>query len=202
MNYLADTIDAKTTGLLVFDLYESARETIEKRGILDPVLRLLAGCREHDVPVFFTRPVHRADGLDLAQTIPDMDRDHRHYDADRPYPRTPHVVAGSPETLPLREFNAGPDDYDITKHRWSAFHATALDMSLRSRGINTLLVVGGTTHIGVASSVYSARDLDYQVIVVRDGCHGTPAELSSLLDDIFPQICHVRTVDEVLAKLK
>ena len=113
----------------------------------------------------------------------------------------PHVAAGSPETFPLAEFNVSPSDYIITKHRWSAFHATSLDLSLRTRGIDTLLIIGGTTHIGVASSVYSARDLDYQVIVLRDGCHGTPAELASLLDDIFPQICHVRTIDEVLSSL-
>ncbi|HUY07637.1 MAG TPA: isochorismatase family cysteine hydrolase [Acidimicrobiales bacterium] len=192
------SIDVKTTGLLVFDLYESARESIESRGILEPVLRLIAGCRERDVPIFFTRPVHRADGSDLAQTLPDMDRDHRYYGSDLPYSRLPHVAADSPGSMPLREFNIGPDDYDIAKHRWSAFYGTALDLSLRTRNIDTILVVGGTTHIGVASSVYSARDLDYQIVVVRDGCHGTPGELASLLDDIFPQICHVRTVDEVL----
>lgn len=191
-------IDVKTTGLLVFDLYESARESIESRGILGPVLRLVSGCRERDVPIFFTRPVHRADGSDLAQTVSDMDREHRYYGSDFPYPRLPHVEANSPDSMPLHEFNMGPADYDITKHRWSAFHGTALDLSLRARNIDTILVVGGTTHIGVASSVYSARDLDYQIIVARDGCHGTPSELTSLLDDIFPQICHVRTVDEVL----
>jgi nicotinamidase-related amidase len=196
-----DVIDAKTTGLLVFDLYEAARETIEKRGILGPVLRLLEGCRQRGVPIFFTRPVHRSDGLDLAQTIPDMNRDHERYGPDRPLPAVPHVAAGSPGTMPLREFNVGPDDYDITKHRWSAFHGTALDLSLRTRAIKTLLIVGGTTHIGVASSVYAARDLDYQVVVVRDACHGTAVELASLLDDIFPQIGHVRTVDEVLRNL-
>ena len=195
-------IDVRSTGLLVFDLYETARESIERRGILEPVLRLVAGCRERGVPIFFTRPAHRADGSDLAQTIPDMDRDHRYYGGDFPYPRLPHVSADSPDSMPLREFKLGPADYVITKHRWSAFHGTALDLSLRSRKINTILVVGGTTHIGVASSVYSARDLDYQIVVVRDGCHGTPNELASLLDDIFPQICHVRTVDEVLESLQ
>ena len=201
MEHLGDSIDPKSTGLLVFDLYEAAREAIEARGILEPVTRLIKGCRAREIPVFFTRPVHRGDGLDLAQTIPDMDRDHEPFGPGHPYPRVPHVVAGSPETFPLREFEFGPGDYDITKHRWSAFHATALDLSLRARNIRTLLVVGGTTHVGVASTVYAARDLDYQVIVVRDGCHGTPTELASLLDDIFPQICHVRTVDEVLALL-
>jgi nicotinamidase-related amidase len=116
--------------------------------------------------------------------------------------RTPAVgIANTPETMPLKELNASPADYDITKHRWSAFFATALDLSLRTAGVENLLVVGGTTHIGVASTVYSARDLDYQVYVVRDGCHGTPAELASLLDDIFPQVCHVRTADEIIAAL-
>ena len=202
MDSLPLAIDVKSTGLLVFDLYESARESIESRGILEPVLRLIAGCRARDVPIFFTRPAHRADGSDLARTVPDMDRDHRYYGSDLQYPRLPHLEVDSPDSMPLREFNLGPADYDITKHRWSAFHGTALDLSLRSRRIDTILVVGGTTHIGVASSVYSARDLDYQIVVVRDGCHGTPSELSSLLDDIFPQICHVRTVDQVLESLR
>ncbi len=103
--------------------------------------------------------------------------------------------------LPLREFNITPADYDIPKHRWSAFFGTALDLSLRTRGIENLLIVGGTTHIGIASTVYTARDLDYQIVVVRDGCHGEAAELASLLDDIFPQVCHVRTADEVIAML-
>ncbi len=200
MSFEELTLEPKRTGLLVFDLLEGARAKIEARGILEPVLRLVEGCRGVGVPIFFTRPMHRPDAADFARSMPDMNRQHVPYDAEHPHASGPGSnSAGSPLALPLAEFKVTEADYDITKHRWSAFFGTALDLSLKSRGIDTLLVVGGTTHIGVASSVYSARDLDYQVVVVRDGCHGETEELQCLLDFIFPQVCRVRTVDEVLA---
>jgi nicotinamidase-related amidase len=196
----SETIPIASTGLVVFDLYEGARHTIVERGMnLEPSIVLVNRCRELGIPIFFTRPVHRADGRDLARAHPDMDRQHRRYGDGHPHPSLPAAPAGSADTFPLREFNAGPGDYDITKHRWSAFHATALDLSLRRVGVDTLVLIGGTTHIGVASTLYSARDLDYEVYVVRDCCHGPESELASLLDDIFPQICHVRTSKEVIA---
>lgn len=191
-------LNLNSAGLVVFDLYEAARSSIERRGVLEPVAQLVSTCRKAGLPVFFTRPVHRADGRDLARTLPDMDRDHRKYGSEHPHPVLPHVPAGDPGTFPLVEFGFTELDVDITKHRWSAFFQTSLDLTLRSLKIDTLLIVGGTTHIGVASTIYAARDLDYQVVVVRDGCHGTSPELECLLDNIFPQICHVRTLQEVL----
>lgn len=201
---MTDQIVSSRTGLLIFDLYEGARPTVVARGMsLKPTLRLMAHCHSVGVPRFFTRPVHRPDGKDFARTIPDMDRDHQPYGPDHSYRTYPGgATAGSPESIPLKEFNVGPEDYDITKHRWSAFHGTGLDLSLRTAHIDTLLIIGGTTHIGVASTVYAGRDLDYQLVVVRDCCHGTPVELASLLDDIFPQVCHVRTVDQIIAVLR
>ena len=199
----SETIPIASTGLVVFDLYEGARHTIKERGMsLEASVALVDQCRDLGIPIFFTRPVHRADGRDLARTLPDMDRQHRRYGDSYPHAAVPTAPAGSDDTFPLREFNAGPSDYDITKHRWSAFHATALDLSLRLAGVDTILLIGGTTHVGVASTLYSARDLDYQVYVVRDCCHGPEAELASLLDDIFPQICHVRTSEEIITALQ
>lgn len=197
-----DTINKSKTGLVVFDLLESARQNIVNRGIFEPAVNMVSNCRSLGIPVFFTRPLHRPDGADLARTQTDMDRDHRRYGPDYPRRTTPSAGgAGSPLTLPLAEFNMGPGDYDITKHRWSAFFGTALDLSLRTRGIDTILIMGGTTHIGVASTVYAARDLDYQIYVISDACHGTAKELSSLLEDIFPQVGHVRTSEEILSMI-
>jgi len=199
----SESIPIASTGLVVFDLYEGARDSIVERGMsLQPSIALVERCRDLKIPIFFTRPVHRTDGHDLARTQPDMDRQHRRYGDDHPHSMVPSASAGSPDTFPLREFNAGPDDYDITKHRWSAFHGTSLDLSLRTAGVDTILLIGGTTHIGVAATLYSARDLDYQIYVVQDCCHGPKGELASLIDDIFPQICHVRTSKEVIAALR
>lgn len=94
-----------------------------------------------------------------------------------------------------------PGDVDIPKHRWSAFHGTALDLTLRVQNIDTVMIIGGSTHVGVASTVYAGRDLDYQMIVVRDACTGLKEQHDYCCDHIFPRMVRVRTVDEIAAMI-
>lgn len=103
---------------------------------------------------------------------------------------------------PLPELNPRPEDYDVPKHRWSAFHGTHLEVSLRSRDADTVLVVGGSTHVGVASTVYAARDMDFQVVVVSDGLTGQQPQRDFFVENVFPRVCRVRTVDQVLMMLQ
>ena len=90
---------------------------------------------------------------------------------------------------------------DVPKHRVSAFHGTHLEVQLTARGIDTVIVVGGSTHVGVASTVYDARDRDLQVVVVRDGLTGRQPQRDFFAEDVFPRLCRVRTVAQVLEAL-
>ena len=72
----------------------------------------------------------------------------------------------------LAEIAPQPGDYDVPKHRWSAFHGTHLELSLRSRDIDTILLVGGSVHVGIAATAYDARDKDFQITIVPECCHG------------------------------
>ncbi len=196
-----DVLDARRTALVVFDLLECYREAAERAGVIEPVRRLVDGCRERGAPVAWARADHRADGLDFARTLTDVDNRHRPWGPDNPRPSKPPHGSGSPMYRTLRELGQRDDDYDVPKHRFSAFHGTHLDTSLRCRGIDTILVVGGSTHVGVASTVYAARDMDYQVVVVRDGLTGQQPQRDFFAEHVFPRICRVRTVDEALAAL-
>ncbi len=186
-------------------MLEAYRPAIEEAGTLAPVQRLLAGARRAEVPVFWARADHRADhradGADFARTLTDTDQRLRPWTADAPQPTRPPHAAGSPALQVLAELGRRPEDYDVPKHRWSAFLGTHLELSLRSRGADTVLLVGGSTHVGIAATAYAARDLDLQVVVVRDGCHGFREQRQFFLDRVFPRMCRVRTVDEVLAAL-
>lgn len=196
-----DSLDPRRTALLVFDLLECYREAAERAGVLRPVRRLVGLCRDLGVPIAWTRADHRGDGLDLARTLTDADRRHNPWGPHNPRPTTPPHGSGSPMYRTLPELGQQESDYDVPKHRWSAFHGTHLDTSLRCRGIDALLVVGGSTHVGVASTVYAARDLDYQVVVVRDGLTGQQPQRDFFVDHVFPRVCRVRTADEVHAML-
>jgi nicotinamidase-related amidase len=198
---MADDYDPGRTGLVVFDMLEAYRDRIEAAGSIGPTQKLIAGCRARGVAIFYARADHRADGADFARTAADTDSHFRPWGPDNPMPDRPAHGAGSPEMAVLREIAPRPGDYDVPKHRWSAFHGTHLELSLRSRGIDTILLVGGSVHVGVASTAFSARDKDFQVTVVRDCCHGFTEQREFFMDKVFPRMCKVRTLDEVLAAL-
>jgi nicotinamidase-related amidase len=196
------TLDRTRVGVVVFDMLEAYRPAIEQAGSLAPVQRLVAGARAAGVPVFWARADHRSDGADFAKTLTDTDQQLRPWTPDNPQPTRPPHASGSPGLQVLAELGRQPGDYDVPKHRWSAFFGTHLELSLRSLGIDTILLVGGSTHVGIASTAYDARDLDFQVVVVRDGCHGFAEQRSFFLDRVFPRMCRVRTLDEVLTAIE
>lgn len=63
-----------------------------------------------------------------------------------------------------------PGDVVIQKVRYSALYGTALEVELRSRAIETIVVAGVTTSMCVDTTVRDLGQRDYDVRVVRDAC--------------------------------
>jgi nicotinamidase-related amidase len=194
-------LDPSRTGLVVFDMLEAYRAAIEDAGAVEPAQRLIAACRGVGVPVFYARADHRADGADFARTATDTDPRFRPWGPDNPVPMKPAHASGTPGLAVLREIAPQPGDYDVPKHRWSAFFGTHLELSLRSRDIDTILLLGGSVHVGIASTAFTARDMDFQVTVVSDCCHGFPEQRQFFMTKVFPRMCRVSTVDDVVGAL-
>jgi nicotinamidase-related amidase len=199
---MTESLLAARTALIVFDMLECYRVAVEQAGTLHPVRGLVEACRTRGAAIAWARADHRADGLDLARTHSDVDNRHRPWGPDNPRPTRPPHGSGSPLYRSLPELGQRDEDYDVPKHRWSAFHGTHLNTSLRCREIDTILLVGGSTHVGIASTAYAARDMDYQVIVVRDGVHGRQPQRDFYVEHVFPRLCRVRTVDQVISALE
>jgi ureidoacrylate peracid hydrolase len=75
-----------------------------------------------------------------------------------------------------------PKDGDavITKHRYSAFVGTELDVVLRNRQITTLIITGGGTGACVESTVRHGLCLDYDIVVAPDCCGATKVDDHSI----------------------
>ena len=190
-----EQLDPERTGMVVFDMLEGYRDRIDEAGALEPVKRLVARCRSLGVPIFFARADHRPDGADLNRTLTDTDSSFRPWADGEEQPSRPSLRAD--EMKVLRELGPLEGDYEVPKHRWSAFHGTHLELSLRSRGIDTILLVGGSTHVGIAATAFAARDKDFHVVIVADGCFGYQEQKRYFLDKVFPRMSRVRTVAEV-----
>lgn len=93
-------------------------------------------------------------------------------------------------------------DIEVTKRQWGAFYGTDLELQLRRRGIDTIVLCGISTNIGVESTARNAWELGFSLVIVEDACSAGSAEqhLGSMTH-IFPRISRVRRTQEILAAL-
>jgi nicotinamidase-related amidase len=99
----------------------------------------------------------------------------------------------------------GPDPGDVvvTKHRVSAFAGTDLEMLLRAREIETIILFGIATSGVVLSTLLHACDCDYKLVVLADCCADLDALLhEALLTRLFPLRGEVLTAGEFVTALE
>jgi nicotinamidase-related amidase len=174
----------------------------EAAQVVPQLVRLNTACRRAGIAIFYGQTDHRADRRDFASTIVDLGYDGRPGEAPR-RSTPPKVASGSVDAEVIAEIAPRPEDYVIKKHRWSTFFQTHLELSLRTAGVDTIMIAGGATHIGVASTAYSARDRDFNLIILRDACNaGRPGVNEFFMDQIFPVFARVLTVDQALALIE
>lgn len=90
----------------------------------------------------------------------------------------------------------------VTKRQWGAFYGTDLDLQLRRRGIDTIILCGISTSIGVDTTAREAYQLGYNQIFVEDAMTAsTREEHDYVCKYIFPKIGQVRTLKEIIDNL-
>lgn len=121
-----------------------------------------------------------------------------------------------PETdlnMPSPSFQEGWDDFvpqlacfqnvhRVTKRQWGAFYGTDLDLQLRRRGIDTVVLCGISTGIGVDTTAREAYQHGYHQIFVEDAMAArTREEHDYVCQCIFPRIGRIRTTSQVVELL-
>ncbi len=94
-------------------------------------------------------------------------------------------------------------DIVITKRQWGAFYGTELDLQLRRRGVDTILLAGISTNVGVESTARDAYERGYQQVFVEDAMSARSADdHEHTVRSVFPRIGRVRSTADVLAALR
>ncbi|MBW2063453.1 MAG: cysteine hydrolase [Deltaproteobacteria bacterium] len=95
-------------------------------------------------------------------------------------------------------------DCVVTKHRYSAFVGTDLDLILRSRGIENIIVTGVATNVCVETTARDGFNHDYNVVLLDDCCGAfDQAEHEATLNNIrkfFGTVSDSITLIEVFQK--
>ena len=202
--------EVKKAAMLFFDILngyvpspEPGRPRVLKPWIENAV-RLGKAAHAAGLPVFFAKGNHRPDNATTALLLTDTNNSLTPWPNGEVTKTKMHVIAGDRSSDVLADLEPNSDDYYVVKYRWSAFYQTYLDLALRTRGIDTVIISGGSTDVGVASTLYSARDLDYNMIVASDAC-GTSHDQRAhdmLMELVFPRMSRVRTTDQVLEMIQ
>ena len=188
----AERIQPADTALLVIDMERdfvdpgAVQETPGGRAIVPEINRLIAWARVHSLPIIFTHEMHRPDLSDYGIEL--------EYDPI-------HCLEGTPGCELTDGLDVRPEDYRIrNKRRYDCFLGTDLDLLLRGRRIANLVCCGVTTHCCVMSTVYTARNLDYRVLVPRDAVAAvSPAHQEAALLCMSDVFAYVTDVDAVTA---
>lgn len=91
----------------------------------------------------------------------------------------------------------------VTKHNPSAFFGTDLDLQLRRRDIDTIILTGVATANGVYATALDAYQHGYKVIVVEDACADRDDELHQVFfEKLFVKLGQTTTTEDILTRIE
>jgi nicotinamidase-related amidase len=188
-------IDKNTTALVVIDLQKGIVSTpaqpYESKDVIANAAKLAKIFRQNKMPVFLVRVSTSSDGKDRLSPITD---------SENSWSKNP-MPADWSDIVP--ELGPDPSDFVITKKQWGAFYGTELDLQLRRRKIETIVLCGIATNIGVESTARFAFEYGYQQIFAEDAMGSrSQAEHDNTVQTTFARIGRVRKTEEIVASLR
>ena len=138
------------------------------KAAVGPCADVLVAARRADVLVIHTREGHRPDLTDAPPIK--VERGDPALRIGAPGPMGRILIRGEPGHDIIPELYPAAGEPVIDKPGKGAFYQTDLELMLKNRGIETLLVCGVTTEVCVNTTVREANDRGFRCIVLSDCC--------------------------------
>ncbi|HET7022293.1 MAG TPA: isochorismatase family cysteine hydrolase [Xanthobacteraceae bacterium] len=175
----AVAVDTERTALLIIDMQRDflepggfgaalGNDVSRLKAAVGPCADVLAAARRAGILIIHTREGHRPD-LSDAPAIK-LERGDPALRIGAPGPMGRILVRGEPGHDIIPELYPAAGEPVIDKPGKGAFYQTDLELMLRNRGVETLLVCGVTTEVCVNTTVREANDRGFRCIVLADCC--------------------------------
>ena len=202
---LAEKVDPRNTALVVVDMQNDfchADGYFGKRGgdlsavgpAVAKIEALVAEARRLDMLILWVRAHY--DDINTGAAMADAFK--------RSGGGEERLVAGSwgADWLDGLRPNEAPNEVIVSKHRYSAFHDSPIDLLLRSNAIENIVVTGTSTDVCVESTVRDAFFHDYFVVVPADAACARPDAHGTSIDVMDRVFGTAPSTAEVLALWK
>ncbi|MGB0062950.1 MAG: hydrolase [Terracidiphilus sp.] len=187
-------LEPRLTAVVVIDLQKGIVEfpgtPHSPQGVIANAVALLDAARDAGAQPILVHVGRSADGRDGLNTT-----------SDQPMRTGGALPPDWSELIP--ELNRQPDDVVILKRQWGAFYGTDLELQLRRRGLNTIVLCGIATAIGVESTARDAYERGFEQVFAEDAMTGREAEShANAITNIFPRMGRVRSTAEIVVALR
>lgn len=165
---LEETCTPQRTALIVYDMQVGIlNQLAHGKEVLAKVQQVLKAARDAHMRVFFMRhlslPKEAAGVFQLHMAM-------RWQRATKVEDVQPWFLRDSSGFLITPELEPRPSEVIFDKITMSAFEGTPLNIALRDCGINSFIIVGVATEVGIDPTVRHGADLGFLPVIVRDAC--------------------------------
>lgn len=190
----SEKINHGTTALVLIDLQNGiARQSVaphDSRDVLSNAAQLARAFRGAGALVVLVRVGYSVGAGEMLRT-----------QVDQPRPASGPLPTDFSEIV--EELEQVETDIVVTKHNWSAFYGTDLDVQLRRRGITTIVLGGISTNMGVESTARAAHEHAYNLLLVEDAMASmSGSDHLFAVERIFPRIGKVVSTQYVLSAME
>lgn len=198
-------ITAERTAVLITDpqidflkpesvVWEKIGDTVEENDVVDKLRRLRDAAREGDVPVFYSPHYYEDAEYDEWGHLNEIDRimfDTRMFDVD----------GGGSDWVP--ELAPDENTFVLSPHKQlSGFWSNDVQVQLRQRGIETLVLAGMSANLCVESHLRDAVENGFEVVAVPDATAAAGEEALEAARTNFEFIAHeTAATDDVVDRL-
>ena len=198
ISVLEKKIDPAHTALIVIDvqndfchedgsLAKAKKDLSMVKKMVPNLLRLIDHAREIPLPIIYVKTTHD-----------EWTNSAAYLQINRARKRPPICRPGK-WGADLYRLSPLENEITVTKHRYSAFQGTNLELILRSKNIDTLLITGVMTNVCVDSTLRDGFNRDFFTILVEDCVASDRIDLhEATLENVRDYFGIVCSTDELL----